>query len=97
MHLLPYAQAVEEARHYVTEALQNSDLESGKINIGNILDPEQEKEILECDDADEMHPDFVHVNPDDLDIDASKQVKRSFRIIEYKTHDEVLEETRKLD
>ena len=28
MHLLPYAQAVEEARHYVTEALQNSDLES---------------------------------------------------------------------
>ena len=42
-----------------------------------------------------MHPDFVHVNPDDLDIDTSKQVKRSFRIIEYKT--KVLEETTKLD
>jgi hypothetical protein len=56
-------QGVEEARHYVEQAM-NEDREQTN-NIGNELDPEQEKEIEECQELEEiMHPQFVQVNPD---------------------------------
>jgi len=47
--LLPYAAGVEEARHYVEEALQS--MEAQPSNVGDILDPEQEQEIAECQEV----------------------------------------------
>ena len=62
--LLPYAQGVEESRHFAEEALQEN--EGEKSNIGNILDPEQEKENDESQDFEEIHEDLIHMNPDAL-------------------------------
>ena len=45
-HMLPFAQGVEEARYYVEEAAK--DESSTDKNIGNDLDPELEKEVIEC-------------------------------------------------
>ena len=61
---MPFMQGVEEARHYVQEAMK----EENEItnNIGNELDPEQEQEIEDCQETEEtLHPEFVQVNPDD--------------------------------
>ena len=96
-HLMPYTEGVEEARHYVQEALKEE--RTSTNDIGDELDPEQEKEILECDDEEELlHPDFVQVNPDQMEFDNNlKQVKRTLRRIEQKTADEILKEARNLD
>jgi DNA replication protein DnaC len=96
-HLMPYTDGVEEARHYVQEAMNE---ERTTVNdIGDELDPEQEKEIMECDDGEEiLHPDFVQVNPDEMEFENNvKQVKRTLRRIEVKTADEILKEARNLD
>ena len=62
--LMPFTQGVEEARHHVQQAMQEERDQTN--NIGNELDPEQEKEIEECQEIDEvLHPEFVQVNPDD--------------------------------
>ena len=76
--LLPYAQGVEKARYYVEEAFNEE-----RSNIKNILDAEKEQEIAECQDTDDMHTDFVHLNSDELKI-------------ELKSKDQILEETRNL-
>ena len=95
-HLLPFAQGVEEARYYVEESLKN---DREKSNVGNELDPTLEQDILDCQDHEEIiHPDFVQVNPDDIDLqENTNQSKRTFRSIEMKTLDEILEEARYLD
>ena len=96
-HTMPFAQGVEEARHYFQQAM---DLEKEATkNVGNELDPQLEQEVLECqDDEDLLHPDFVHLNPDNLDFEKDiAQAKKTFRSIEVKTADEMLEEARRLD
>ena len=95
-HLIPYAQGVEEARHFVEEAMKN---DLADQNVGKELDPQHEQEILECQtEEDFLHPDFVQVNPDNLEInDNLVQIKKTFRNIEIKTPDEILTETRQLD
>ena len=92
--MMPYAQGVEEARHYVQEA-QNND----RTNVGDRLDPEQEQEIVECEDDEQIiHPDFVLINPDELEFDSNiVQVKKTLRSIEVKTTDEILKEARQFD
>ena len=50
-------------------------------NVGDELDPEQEKQIIECNDGDdEMHPDFSQLNPDDFQFEnnltQSKKILR---------------------
>ena len=66
--MLPFAQGVEEARYYVEEAAK--DESSATKNIGNKLDPELEKEVIECLESEEIpHPDFEHLNPDELEFD----------------------------
>ena len=92
--MMPFTDGVEEARHYIQEATKDDN-----NNIGDELDPEQEKEIIECqDDEDLFHPDFIHVNPDDLDIENNlTQVRRTLRNIELKLADEILREARNLD
>ena len=94
--MMPFTQGVEEARYYVQKAMENN-IDDPKV--GNELDPELEKGNLECqDEIENIHPDFVQVNPDDLDIeDNVTQVKKTLRSIEIKSADEILEEARKLD
>jgi hypothetical protein len=49
-------------------------------------------------EEDLLHPDFVHVNPENVEIDDNiTQIKKTFRTVELKTNDELLDEARKLD
>ena len=69
-------------------------------NIGDVLDAEMEQEIQECHESEgnDDHPDFIHLNPDELEVDANlAQVRKSFRQIEIRTADEILKEARGLD
>ena len=94
--LIPFAAGMEEARYYVAEALNNIDAQPS--NVGTILDPEKEQEIEDCQDIDSIHPDFIQLNPDDLDSESPiEQISKSFRKIEIKTKEQILEESRKLD
>ena len=94
--MMPFTQGVEEARYNVQQAMEN---DNSKHTVGNELDPELEKEILECqDEIEDLHPDFVQVNPDDFEVeDNLTQVKKTLRSIETKTADEILEQARNLD
>ena len=77
MHMMPFTDGVDEARHYVEEAMKD---DRAKPNdMGDVLDPEQEKEIEDCQNsADLLHEDFLQVNPDDLEIEKNLvQVKRT--------------------
>ena len=49
------------------------------------------------DNEESIHPDFVQLNPDDLEIDNTIQVKKTFRKMDVKTADEILKEARNLD
>ena len=94
--LIPFAAGMEEARYYVAEALNNIDAQPS--NVGTILDPEKEQEIEDCQDIDSIHPDFIQLSPDDLDSESPiEQISKSFRKIEIKTKEQILEESRKLD
>ena len=95
-YLLPFAQGVEEARHYVQESMKNEDRPH---NIGNTLDPEMEKESLECREEEEMiHPDFVQIHPDNFDNHSNaEQIKKTFKNIQIRTSEENLQDARKLD
>ena len=92
---MPFTEGVEEARNYVEQKMN----EERTNNIGDALDPEQEKEIEECLALDEdLHPDFLQVNPDELEFESNvKQIKKTLRRIDVKTADEILKEARKLD
>ena len=79
--MMPFAQGVEEARYHVELAKQSEGQVSG--NIGEVLDPEQEQEIEECQEGEENpHPDFVQLNPDQLEFDNNlKQSRNTVRKI----------------
>ena len=69
-------------------------------DIGAKLDPEKEQEVDECDmEEEEGHPDFLHLNPDDLISTESKMVLREkiFKPIDIGSIDDLSEQTRKLD
>ena len=94
-YILPFAQGIEEARHYIAEAMKQEKTE----NVGNHLDPEHEHEILECEEEEqELHPDFVQLNPDEQDFENDlKQTKKTLRNIELKATNEILYDARCLD
>lgn len=94
--MLPFAQGVEEARHYLQEAMKN---DNEHQNIGNLLDPEMEKELIESQLEEEtIHPDFVQIHPDNFEVQNNMdQIKKTFRNIQIRTAEENLEEARKLD
>ena len=95
--MMPFMQGVEEARHYVEAAKQDENERSN--NIGNELDPEQEQEIVDCQEIEEtLHPEFVQVNPDNVEFENNlTQVKKTIRSIELKSADEILKDARYLD
>ena len=94
---MPHMEAVEEARHYVEEAMK--EMKEQTDNIGDELDPEQEKEVEECNIGDdELHPEFQQLNPEGLNFEEnSSHTKKTLRRLEVKTAEEVLGEARKLD
>ena len=96
-YMMPYAQGVEEARFQVEQAMK--DEAASTRNVGDTLDPEKEKEIADCNYGDdEMHPEFLQLNPDDFEFqDNSAQVRKTIRRIENKTSDELLQDARNLD
>ena len=61
--------------------------DKNKPKVGIELDPELEKENLECQDEIEMqHPDFIQINPDDFEAeDNLTQLRKTLRSIEIKT------------
>ena len=95
---MPFTEGVEEARHYVQQAMAD-DIQQTK-DIGDVLDAEMEQEIQECEETEENedHPDFTHLNPDEFEEDSNlAQIRKTFRKIEIKTADEILKEARGLD
>ena len=65
--MMPFTQGVEDARYYVEQAME---ADKNKPKVGIELDPELEKENLECQDEIEIqHPDFVQINPDDFETE----------------------------
>ena len=94
-HIMPYAQGVEGARYFVEEVRkENLNTET----IGQYLDPELEKQPDHFEDQDNLHPDYIQINPDELNIENNiDQTKRTIRNFEEKTNDELLYEARKLD
>ena len=67
--------------------------------IGNTLDPEQEKEVLECQEGEEIiHPDFTHLDPDELEVnDNFQQIRKMTRNIQINSANERLQAARRLD
>ena len=96
-NLLPFAKGVEEARQNVIDVLEAD--QTKNHTVGDHLDPEQEKDILECqEEQEEIHPDFSHLDPDDLEInDNLQQIRKMARNIHIRTPDERLLEARRLD
>ena len=94
---MPFAQGVEEARHYVQQAI-NSESNTAK-NVGDQLDPTMEQENLECQEGEDiMHPDYIQMNPEDFEFESNvKQIKKTLKNIEVKSPDEILREARNLD
>ena len=97
MHMMPFTEGVEEARHFIQEATKDD--RTSITNICDELDPMQEMEIIECQDGEDLlHPDFAHVNPDELEIGNNlTQIRKTLRNIELKSADEMLTEARDLD
>ena len=82
----------EEARLFVEETLKAQE-------VGDTLDPEGEQDRTECElEGQMLHPDFEHLNPDDLGIvDERKGNEKQFRPIEIDSVSELIKKTRKLD
>ena len=93
---MPFTDGVDEARHYIQQAITDNN----KLTIGDVLDPEMEQEIVECDEFDEnnVHQDFSHLDPDQLEVNSNfAAICKTFRRIEIKRPDEILREARILD
>ena len=65
--LMPFLQGVEEAQA-IYEEMKANEVEDVEEKMGPDLDPENEQEIADFDDIeDEEHPDYYHIDPDELD------------------------------
>ena len=89
---MEYLERTEEARLYVEEVMKTEE-------VGNELDPEGEQELGDCDlDGQILHPDFQHLNPDDLSIQEEKKgFEKQFKPIEVDDLSILREKTRTLD
>ena len=90
--VMEHLESNEEARLFVEEALKNQE-------TGDKMDAEGEQEKDDCEiDGQILHPDFEHLNPDDINIHEEKKVKDTqFRPIEIDSMKELLSKTRNLD
>ena len=80
--LMPFMESVEEAQ-VVYEQMRANDEEDIEDKMGADLDPEMEQEIADGDDLDdEEHPDFYHIDPDQLETNpVDHGTRRVFKTI----------------
>ena len=65
--VMPFLESVEEAQ-LIYEEMKAHERREREEQMGADLDPEMEQEIADLDDLeDEEHPDFYHIDPDQLD------------------------------
>ena len=76
---MEHLESVEEARYFVDELLKNQIEE-----VGEELNPMNVQDDMECMEEDVTeHPDFAHINPDQLEIIERNSKKESqMRVIE---------------
>ena len=94
---MDHLENVEEARYMVEEYLKNT---SKTDELGAELDPEKEQEIDDCEMLDEeAHPDFVHLDPNEITINESNLLKKEkmLKPIEVGNLDDLRQQTKKLD
>ena len=97
--LMPFLESVEEAQLRYEEMKADQEL-NVEDKVGPDLDPEHEQDIADLDDLeDEEHPDFYHIDPEQLDDtpDGEVRPRRVFKKIKLPDRDAQLEEARQLD
>ena len=73
--LMPFLESVEEAQ-LVYEQMRAEERREKEEATGADLDPQMEQEIADLDDLDdEEHPDYYHIDPDQLDNNPPGEVK----------------------
>ena len=89
---MEHLENTEEARLFVEEAMKLQE-------TATEMDPEGEQEKVDCEDEGQfLHPDFHHLNPEELDIQSEKETKeKCFKPIELDERKILLEKTRRLD
>ena len=85
---------VMEARHFVDQAEKQQDLD----DIATQMDPNNEQDNEDCDDLEaEEHPDYLHANPDSLELQDTLVTKGLFKRIEIPNYGELKQNSRALD
>ena len=76
---MEHLESVEEARYFVEE-LQKNQVE----DVGDQLDAQNVQDELECMEEDIIeHPDFAHLNPDELEtLESNSSKAQPMRMIE---------------
>ena len=88
---MDFVESAEEARIMVSEASKNE-------TIGELLNSEVEQEIDDCRYfGEELHEDFSHLNPEDIQEVNTVQVEHSYRPIVVDEREALLSKTRQLD
>ena len=88
---MEHLESTEEARLFVEETL---DVE----NIAIKLDPQWEQERVDCEDEGQIiHPDYEHLNLEDMNLQAEKTAEKQFKPIVIDDRETLLRNTRKLD
>ena len=80
---MPFLESVEEAQ-LIYEEMKANEKQEIEEKMGADLDPEMEQEIADLDDLDdEEHPDYYHIDPDQLDDNPVGEVgpRRVFKKI----------------
>ena len=71
---MPFLESVEEAQ-LIYEEMKANEKQEIEDKMGADLDPEMEQEIADLDDLEEEHPDYYHIDPDQLDDKSVGEVR----------------------
>ena len=92
--VMEHLETVEEARYYVDEMMKELALEKTSM----ALDPANDQDNIDCnDEGHEKHPNFSHIDPDQLEILDSIPVSSLYKKIALLPISELQENTRALD
>ena len=90
--VMEHLKSNEELMHMVEEA-------NNKANaIGEQLDPQGEPDIIDCELEDlSMHPDYEHLDIEDLELTEKRKSEKIYRLIEVDDIQVLCEKPRNLD
>ena len=90
--VMEHLESNEEARHMAEEAINKNK------EMGEELDPEGEQEMEDCNrEGILLHPEFEHLNLDDVDVIGPLRHEKTFRPIEVDNFARLCERTREMD